>query len=55
MFRVRATNQAGVGRPSDITDPVVAETRPGLLEMLPLFVIFKEVPVCVMCLYTGCT
>ena len=37
VFRVRATNQAGVGKPSDVTDPVVAETRPGLLETLPLF------------------
>ena len=37
VFRVRATNQAGVGKPSEVTDPVVAETRPGLLEILPLF------------------
>lgn len=37
VFRVRATNQAGVGKPSDVTSPVVAETRPGLLEILPLF------------------
>lgn len=35
VFRVRATNQAGVGKPSDVTDPVVAETRPGLLAILP--------------------
>uniref|UniRef100_A0A669P1Q1 Myomesin 1 n=1 Tax=Phasianus colchicus TaxID=9054 RepID=A0A669P1Q1_PHACC len=34
VFRVRATNQAGVGRPSDITDPVVAETRPGTKEVV---------------------
>ncbi|XP_065441394.1 myomesin-1 isoform X3 [Chrysemys picta bellii] len=33
LFRVRATNQAGVGKPSDTTDPVVAETRPGTKEM----------------------
>lgn len=36
VFRVRATNQAGVGKPSDVTDAVIAETRPGLLERLPL-------------------
>lgn len=36
VFRVRATNQAGVGKPSDVTDAVVAETQPGLLEILPL-------------------
>ncbi|XP_050798049.1 myomesin-1 isoform X2 [Gopherus flavomarginatus] len=33
LFRVRATNQAGVGKPSDTTDPVIAETRPGTKEM----------------------
>ncbi|XP_074843476.1 myomesin-1 isoform X2 [Carettochelys insculpta] len=33
VFRVRATNQAGVGKPSDTTDPVIAETRPGTKEM----------------------
>lgn len=36
VFRVRATNQAGVGKPSDVTDAVIAETRPGSLETLPL-------------------
>lgn len=36
VFRVRATNQAGVGKPSDVTDAVIAETRPGSLERLPL-------------------
>lgn len=29
VFRVRAINQAGVGKPSDLAGPVVAETRPG--------------------------
>jgi hypothetical protein len=29
VFRVRAVNQAGVGKPSDLAGPVVAETRPG--------------------------
>ncbi|XP_043394731.1 myomesin-1 isoform X4 [Chelonia mydas] len=33
LFRVRATNQAGVGKPSDTTDPVIAETRPGTKEV----------------------
>ncbi|KAM9022411.1 myomesin-1 isoform 1-T1 [Ara ararauna] len=33
VFRVRATNQAGVGKPSDITSPVIAETRPGTKEV----------------------
>ncbi|OWK01773.1 MYOM1, partial [Cervus elaphus hippelaphus] len=28
VFRVRAVNQAGVGKPSDLAGPVVAETRP---------------------------
>lgn len=31
VFRVRAINQAGVGKPSDLAGPVVAETRPGRL------------------------
>ncbi|XP_075272513.1 myomesin-1 isoform X2 [Opisthocomus hoazin] len=34
VFRVRATNQAGVGKPSEVTDPVVAETRPGTKEVV---------------------
>uniref|UniRef100_K7FDM6 Myomesin-1 n=1 Tax=Pelodiscus sinensis TaxID=13735 RepID=K7FDM6_PELSI len=34
VFRVRATNQAGVGKPSETTDPVIAETRPGTKEMM---------------------
>ncbi|NXW65332.1 MYOM1 protein, partial [Eurystomus gularis] len=34
VFRVRATNQAGVGKPSDVTDPIVAETRPGTKEVV---------------------
>uniref|UniRef100_A0A8B9TR31 Myomesin-1 n=1 Tax=Anas platyrhynchos TaxID=8839 RepID=A0A8B9TR31_ANAPL len=34
VFRVRATNQAGVGKPSNTTDPVVAETRPGTKEVV---------------------
>ncbi|PKU46181.1 hypothetical protein llap_3491 [Limosa lapponica baueri] len=34
VFRVRATNQAGVGKPSDVTEPVVAETRPGTKEVV---------------------
>ncbi|XP_051826351.1 myomesin-1 isoform X1 [Antechinus flavipes] len=34
VFRVRALNQAGVGKPSDIAGPVVAETRPGTKEIV---------------------
>uniref|UniRef100_A0A8B9CTH8 Myomesin-1 n=1 Tax=Anser brachyrhynchus TaxID=132585 RepID=A0A8B9CTH8_9AVES len=34
VFRVRATNQAGVGKPSNTTDPVIAETRPGTKEVV---------------------
>ncbi|KAK1214675.1 MYOM1 protein, partial [Pygoscelis papua] len=34
VFRVRATNQAGVGKPSDVTDPIIAETRPGTKEVV---------------------
>lgn len=29
MFRVRAQNQAGVGKTSDVTEPVTAVTKPG--------------------------
>uniref|UniRef100_G3TDM5 Myomesin-1 n=1 Tax=Loxodonta africana TaxID=9785 RepID=G3TDM5_LOXAF len=34
VFRVRAMNQAGVGKPSDLAGPVVAETRPGTREVV---------------------
>ncbi|XP_028921932.1 myomesin-1 isoform X1 [Ornithorhynchus anatinus] len=34
VFRVRATNQVGVGKPSDVVGPVVAETRPGTKEVV---------------------
>ncbi|XP_004853244.1 myomesin-1 isoform X1 [Heterocephalus glaber] len=34
VFRVRAVNQAGVGKPSDLAGPVVAETRPGTKEVV---------------------
>ncbi|NXI48364.1 MYOM1 protein, partial [Galbula dea] len=34
VFRVRAMNQAGVGKPSDATDPVLAETPPGTKEVV---------------------
>ncbi|XP_074132030.1 myomesin-1 isoform X3 [Sminthopsis crassicaudata] len=34
VFRVRALNQAGVGKPSDVAGPVVAETRPGTKEIV---------------------
>ncbi|XP_038665115.1 myomesin-1 isoform X1 [Scyliorhinus canicula] len=33
VFRVRAVNRAGVGKPSDLTEPVIAETPPGTKEM----------------------
>lgn len=29
MFRVRAQNKAGVGKTSDVTEPVSAVTKPG--------------------------
>ncbi|NXG51424.1 MYOM1 protein, partial [Psilopogon haemacephalus] len=34
VFRVRAANQAGVGKPSDATDPVLADTPPGTKEVV---------------------
>ncbi|KAM3839045.1 myomesin-1 isoform 1-T1 [Vipera latastei] len=34
VFRVRAANKAGVGKPSDPTDPITAETRPGTKEIV---------------------
>ncbi|XP_072899867.1 myomesin-1 isoform X3 [Hemitrygon akajei] len=34
VFRVRAVNMAGVGKPSDLTEPVTAETSPGTKEIL---------------------
>ncbi|XP_039206961.1 myomesin-1 isoform X3 [Crotalus tigris] len=34
VFRVRAANKAGVGKPSDPTDPVTAETQPGTKEIV---------------------
>ncbi|XP_069777856.1 myomesin-1 isoform X3 [Narcine bancroftii] len=34
VFRVRAVNMAGVGRPSDLTEPVTAETSPGTKEIV---------------------
>uniref|UniRef100_A0A2K5H7P3 Myomesin-1 n=1 Tax=Colobus angolensis palliatus TaxID=336983 RepID=A0A2K5H7P3_COLAP len=34
VFRVRAINQVGVGKPSDLAGPVVAETRPGTKEVV---------------------
>uniref|UniRef100_A0A8D0X9N0 Myomesin-1 n=1 Tax=Sus scrofa TaxID=9823 RepID=A0A8D0X9N0_PIG len=34
VFRVRAINQAGVGKPSDLAGPVVAETRSGTKEVV---------------------
>ncbi|KAM5222307.1 myomesin-1 isoform 1-T1 [Ctenodactylus gundi] len=34
VFRVRAVNQAGVGKPSELAGPVVAETRPGTKEVV---------------------
>ncbi|XP_054439381.1 myomesin-1 isoform X2 [Pteronotus mesoamericanus] len=34
VFRVRAINQAGVGKPSDLAGPVLAETHPGTKEVV---------------------
>nr|XP_004662705.2 myomesin-1 isoform X1 [Jaculus jaculus] len=34
VFRVRAINQVGVGKPSELAGPVVAETRPGTKEVV---------------------
>ncbi|XP_007899134.2 M-protein, striated muscle isoform X4 [Callorhinchus milii] len=34
IFRLRAMNTAGVGKPSDSTEPITAETRPGTKEMI---------------------
>ncbi|KAM4029163.1 myomesin-1 isoform 2-T2 [Anomaloglossus baeobatrachus] len=33
VLRVRAVNQAGVGKISDVTDPVLAQTKPGTKEV----------------------
>ncbi|XP_069813833.1 myomesin-1 isoform X2 [Dendropsophus ebraccatus] len=33
VLRVRAVNQAGVGKTSDVTDPVLAQTKPGTKEV----------------------
>ncbi|XP_063062622.1 M-protein, striated muscle isoform X2 [Engraulis encrasicolus] len=34
VFRVRAQNKAGVSKPSEATEPVLAETKPGTTEMV---------------------
>ncbi|XP_062850088.1 myomesin-1 isoform X2 [Trichomycterus rosablanca] len=34
VFRVRAQNKAGVGKASEATEPVLAETKPGTMEMV---------------------
>ncbi|KAM9308545.1 myomesin-1 [Gastrophryne carolinensis] len=34
IFRVKAVNQAGVGQSSDVTDPVLAQTKPGTKEVV---------------------
>ncbi|XP_053324051.1 myomesin-1 isoform X2 [Spea bombifrons] len=34
VLRVRAANQAGVGKTSDVTDPVLAQTKPGTKEVV---------------------
>lgn len=33
VFRVRAQNKAGVGKASEETEPVLAETKPGTKEV----------------------
>ncbi|XP_063779614.1 myomesin-1 isoform X1 [Pseudophryne corroboree] len=34
VLRVRAMNQAGVGKASDLTDPILAQTKPGTKEVV---------------------
>ncbi|KAM8967470.1 myomesin-1 [Pelodytes ibericus] len=34
LLRVRAVNQAGVGKTSDLTDPILAQTKPGTKEVV---------------------
>ncbi|XP_069462196.1 myomesin-2 isoform X2 [Ambystoma mexicanum] len=33
VFRIRAVNAAGIGKPSDISEPVIAQARPGAEEI----------------------